>query len=152
MQWSSEGLGAERELGEGERVFFWGCSDTGWWGRDGKTSACPGLFPSCFHPPLPPAHPPTHLHLWTSVMTRLVCKDSAGGWVKAASRHRPAIVDICCRHRKDIGLKPWTKFLAASVQHCWWLVADLRAFIHREGHANTAALDVCTLRFVRLNS
>ena len=104
MQWSSEGLGGEGELEEGKECFFWG-GEEGAKGRDGNTSARPGVFPPRFHPASPPLQssssslPPTHLHLWTSGMTRLVCKDSEGD----ACRRHPLIVVISCEHKKHIG-------------------------------------------------
>lgn len=70
MQWSSEGLGGEGELEEGKECFFFGGGEEGAKGRDGNTSARPGVFPPRFHPASPPlpsssssSLPPTHLHL-----------------------------------------------------------------------------------------
>lgn len=76
MQWSSGGLGGERELEEGKQCFFWegreeeGCGEGGGMETQvlGKAYFHPAFIllyrlPFCHPPPPPPIHSPSSLNL-----------------------------------------------------------------------------------------
>lgn len=115
MQWSSEGLKGEWELEEGKECFLG--RKGGVKGRDGNTSARPGVFPPCFYPTSPSLPPPSaSSHLLTFIFEPLGWRDWCARtwretWTEAAYWHHPLGVVIPCKYHEHFRCHSFVKTL-----------------------------------------
>lgn len=128
MQWSSRGLRGERELEEG-KVCFW---EESWRWSEGRGMEAQALGQAStttttnLGPSSPCPLQPTHLHLWTSAMTRWVSKrseeDEGGGCCRLAPSFHCGLsaADI----KRDIGWEPRCQtqgiISTGTLSGCWY--------------------------------